>query len=299
MFKKLFVTLLVLSISSCVVRPDKLTQQQASNNAQRLITNIDNNTLPEKYLSLYEVLAIGLSRNLEQRAQRMKMGLLSRQADLSEKGMLPKAALSAGFQGRNNFNGIISSPNGTLVDSNGQSQNNQFGELALTWNILDFGVSYYKTKQNLNDKKVFEEIRRKSIQQLSQDIETAYWYSAMQQHFDHTLKAEVSAANEVLNVKEKSHRNASTSELEALIEMQKLVTQLRQHKYKLDQSRTRLSQFLGVQPDLPFHLATDFSQKILLPEEIKIEHRVLLHKAFTHHPEIKKSFYENLKKIYY
>lgn len=293
MFKKLISVLLILSISSCIVRPDKLTQQQASNNAQRLISYIDNNTLPEKYLSLYEVLAIGLSRNLEQRAQQMKMGLLSQHTELSEKGMLPRAAFAAGFQGRNNFNGIISTSDGTLVDSNDQANNNQFGELAVTWNILDFGVSYYKTKQSLNDKKVLAEIRRKSIQQLSHDIETAYWYSAMQQHFNHTLKSEVSAANEVLNVKEKSHRNASTSELEALIEMQKLVTQLRQHKYKLDQSRTRISQFLGVQPDLPFKLATDFSQKILRPEEIKIEHRVLLHKAFTHHPEIKKSFYEN------
>lgn len=275
------------------MRPDKLSQQQASNNAQRLISNIDSNTLPDKYLSLYEVLAIGLARNLEQRAQRMKMGLLTQETNISRKDMLPQAAISAGFQGRNNFNGIISSPDGTLVDSGSQENSNQFGDLALTWNILDFGVSYYKTKQNLNTKKALKEIQRKSIQQLSQDIEAAFWYTAMQQHFDHTLKSEVSAANEVLHVKEDSHTNASTSELEALIEMQKLVTQLQQFSHKLDSSRTRLSQYLGVQPGLPFHLATNFSQKILQPEEIKVEHRVLLHKAFTHHPEIKKSFYEN------
>jgi len=275
------------------VRPDKISQQQASLNAQQYISNIDNNQLPDKYLSLYEVLAIGLTRNLEQRAQRMKIGLSTHQTDLSRIEMLPVAAATAGFQSRNNFNGIISSRGGTLVDSTTQDSSDQFGELSLTWNILDFGVSYYKAKQNLNDKKVFEEIQRISIHQLSQDIETAFWYAAMQQHFDHTLKSEISAANEVLQVKENSHKNASTSELETLIEMQRLVTQLRQFKSKLDQSKTRLSQFMGVQPDLEYHLATDFSQVILNPEEIKAEHRVLLHKAFSLHPEIKKSFYEN------
>lgn len=291
-YKIFVITSLCISTLGCVVRSDLLSQQQATDNAQALISQIDSEQLPDKYLSLYEIIAIGLTNNLQQRIRTLELGLTNPSIELSKIELLPKAAISSGFRARNEFDGIIATPGGALVDSDLYPEKNKYADLALSWNVLDFGVSYYKTKQALNNRKIIKEIQRKSIQQLSLDLESSFWHAAMHQHFDHTIEAEISAANEVLDVKKNSHKNASTSELEALIEMQHLATQLLTINNTLDQAKSQLNHLLGLPPDSSLRLASDFSQNVLSPKQIQTEHRLLLHKALVNHPEIKKSFYQ-------
>src|SRR5690606_22968470 len=87
---------------------------------------------------------------------------------------------SAGYTTRDNDSfGFGFSPNGTIATNPSASSERTRNTLNLgfAWNVLDFGVSYYRAKQPADQSLIMRERRHKAVQILVHDVRQA-WYRA-------------------------------------------------------------------------------------------------------------------------
>lgn len=130
-------------------------------------------------VSMHEAMARAIKYNLDERVKLMEMAVANRQLDLSRFDMLPRVVAAAGYSGRNNdagseslnlATGRRSGESTTAVD-----RSRVTGDLSATWNILDFGVSYLRSRQNADLVRIADERRRRVVQGILLDVRTAYW----------------------------------------------------------------------------------------------------------------------------
>jgi len=81
----------------------------------------------------------------------MEEALASAQVDLAQYDMLPTLAAEAGFTSRDNVEASSSESIQTqaqsLVPSTSTNRDRVTANARLSWNVLDFGVSYFQAKQ--------------------------------------------------------------------------------------------------------------------------------------------------------
>jgi len=115
----------------------------------------------------------------------METALSVRQYEFDRTGMLPRLVADAGYSKRSNDPGAnsvdIDSGEETLANSTSTERTNIFSDLVFTWNTLDFGLAYYTSQQSANEVLIAEERRRKTIQNISQDVIDAFWKAWMAQ----------------------------------------------------------------------------------------------------------------------
>ena len=129
-------------------------------------------------LTLAEATARAIKYHAEQRQRRMEEAAAAAQLDVAQFDLLPKLTLNAGYSTRNNEAfGFGITPDGTLTatPSAAQERTIRTANVALTWNVLDFGVSYFRAKQLSDQKLIAEERRRKAVQTLMHDVRVAWW----------------------------------------------------------------------------------------------------------------------------
>ena len=95
-------------------------------------------------------------------------------------------------------------------------KNYSTGGLNLSWNILDFGVSYYTARQNGNKVIIANEQRRRTMHVLIQDIQTAYLRAATAQKMKSDLLALMTEAADALESSKKAEEKGLRSPIDAL-----------------------------------------------------------------------------------
>ena len=132
-------------------------------------------------ISLYEAMARALAYNLDLRLELLKKTLASKQLNLSRYEQLPDLVANLSYDSRDKFSGASSRSLATgvqsLVSSTSSDRDVISADLGLTWNILDFGVSYYRAQQAADRVLVAEEQKRKIINRLLQDVRKIYWHA--------------------------------------------------------------------------------------------------------------------------
>jgi outer membrane protein TolC len=186
-------TLAVISLSSCAIKPIPLTTAEVQSRVQenRAVLTKDQEPLSGP-IDLYEAMARALKYNLDARVELMHKMLAQTQLDLSHYAMLPRLAANAGFDGRDNFTGGVAR---SLITGQQQiqpftsSEKNIFSaDLSLSWNVLDFGMSYIRAKQAADDVLIAEEERRRVANRVMQDVRTAYWRAVSAERILPSLK---------------------------------------------------------------------------------------------------------------
>jgi len=192
----LLVILLIASaigLSSCAIKPIPLTTDEVQSRAKedRAVLTKDQEPVIAP-IDLYEAMARALKYNLDARVELMHKMLAQTQLDLSHYAMLPRLAANAGFDGRNNFSGGVAQ---SLITGQQQIQpftsaeKNIFsGDLSLSWNVLDFGMSYIRAKQAADDVLIAEEERRRVANRVMQDVRSAYWRAVSAERILPSLK---------------------------------------------------------------------------------------------------------------
>jgi outer membrane protein TolC len=167
-------------LHGCVVRPQPLTEQAITSrvtNDLRMLT--DGQETVKAPVTLDEAVARALRYNLDYRLKLMEEALYQKNIELLNFDMLPKLLASAGYLNRTNDSGgtSVSIPTGieTLSPSTSETRTHGISGAAFSWNILDFGISYYKARQQADQYLIAEERRRKVIQNVIQDVRTAYY----------------------------------------------------------------------------------------------------------------------------
>ncbi|MEM7254235.1 MAG: TolC family protein [Pseudomonadota bacterium] len=172
---------MLICLAGCVVTPLPLDEEsEIGPRIKRDLERIDRWNEPVSGpIGLAEAMARAIKYNLDYRLEWSKRVLEETELDIARYDMLPELVASIQTEHRNNFSGSssrsLTSGRESLESSTSQDRDILSGKLELSWNVLDFGVSYYRARQGANEILIAEEEKRKVIHRLLQNVRTAYW----------------------------------------------------------------------------------------------------------------------------
>lgn len=129
-------------------------------------------------LTLEEATARAIKYQADYRQRQMEQAATEAQLDVSRFDLLPRLTLNAGYTTRNNDAfGFGFSQSGQIAANPSASTERTRDTMSLSfaWNLLDFGVSYFRARQTANQTLIAAERRRKAIQTLMHDVRVAWW----------------------------------------------------------------------------------------------------------------------------
>jgi outer membrane protein TolC len=258
--KGLILCLTVL-LTGCAVTPAPIPVvdrfAQAQHDVKELFATQEHFT---STLDFNQALARGLKYNLDYRIKLVNNALQAGQLTVAEMTMFPSLNTTGSLYKRNNaYASFGITPNGQPTDVLTSTPNTLRSlREGLSWNILDFGVSYVKAKQQGDRVMIAKEESRKQLQQLSQDIRISYWkaYSA-QQLFSQVVEFQQELSKAKSNL-EKALRDKVIPK-EQILNYQAALLQsdrdLIQLKYKLDKATLDLKHLINIPLDQKIILA--------------------------------------------
>jgi outer membrane protein TolC len=183
-------------------------------------------------LSLEEAIARAIKYNLDRRVRLMEEAIAAGQLDAGNYDLWPKLVASAGYRDRNKdlITNSIDSVTGQPSLANpyiSSARSATTTDLTLSWSLLDFGQSYYASKQNADRLLIAGERRRKALHILVQDVRTVFWRVACAQKLRADIAATLAAAEDVLVDARRAEAERLRNPLEALRYQRQLLENLR------------------------------------------------------------------------
>ncbi len=190
----------LLLFSGCAIIPKPITQDEVRNRIAEDTAGMYLNQEPiNGPVSVEEAIARTLKYNLDYRLKQMESALELGLTGFASYDMLPRLLTSAGYRSR------LNEPGGTsigIVDnqislrpSRATQKNHAQAAAEFSWNLLDFGVSYYRARQQANKFLIAEERRRKVVQNMVQDVRTSFWRALGAQRLAKQTKEILNQAN--------------------------------------------------------------------------------------------------------
>lgn len=267
--KALRMTLLAASVAlvaGCAVSPENLTinEMQSGNSADRELAS----TLVEPVqgpITIQEAIARALKFNLEQRVKMLEQSLAAGELEAGKYDMLPKLLTNAGYDWRDSYSHRWDAPYNSpttidktppLPDVSVDPEHNTW-DLHLSWNILDFGASYYTAKQNANKLLIANEKRRRAMHALAQNVRQAYWRAVAAESLSTRVQQTIKDAEGALAESEKLSQERITAPAQALRYQRNLLENLRlleSVERELASARIELSKLMGLIPGQTFTL---------------------------------------------
>lgn len=290
---------MLVLLSGCAVVPQAIPADQQKEIALKDRQAAQANVEPLKgKLTLSEALARALKYNLDHRTRMMEEALALGQLDLSRYDMLPKLTAAAGYNWRDSDritrskDSVTGAP--SLANPYISSDRDHTTEsLGLSWNVLDFGVSYYNAKQNADRVLVAAERRRKAMHNLMQDVRTAYWRAASAQKIESDLRSTLKLAEDALNDSRKVEAEKLRDPMEALRYQRTLLENLRvleSIQRELAASRIELAALINLPPGSDYELA-DPSAADLAPVHVSLAVDRMEELAIANNADLKEQFY--------
>ncbi len=167
-------------MTGCMVTPNPVTKEDIQGRvSQDLRAMLQDQEPIEKPIDFYEATARALRYNLDAKVKAMQAALAHQQLNVAHYTLLPQVAVNAGFDGRNSFSGggaqSLLDGRPILEPFTSMDKNVFSGNLSLSWDVLDFGLSYIRAKQAGDNMLIAEEERRRIAVRLLQDVRSAYW----------------------------------------------------------------------------------------------------------------------------
>lgn len=233
LIKPLALAVAIMTLSACstiAIEPLNGANLALSNQVDQLAMRKDVEIITGP-LSLDEAMARALKYNLDRRSKMMEEALALNQLDVTHYDMLPKLVAQAGYATRNNDH-ISQSRNeadGTLSPTHfiSQDKTHNLAELGFTWNLLEYGLGYYNTRQQSNRVLIAAEKRRKAMHLLMQDVRSAYWRAASAQKLRADVDKTIVLAEEALTDSRKVETERVRNPLDALRYQRQLLENLR------------------------------------------------------------------------
>ncbi len=260
---KLSILVAAMTLAGCAVHPTalSLSDRKATLVGDRQAM-FANQQAVQGPITLEEVMARALKYNLDSRVKLMEEAVARRQLDLSNFDLLPKLAADAGYSRRDNVLGSSSrsvlTGQQSLEPSTSTDRNLRNADLGLSWNILDFGVSYFGAKQEADRVLGLQERRRKVVQMLMQQSREAFWQAAGAQRLQERIEPLLSQARQALDDSRKIENENLKAPLEALAyqrELLELILQFENLRDQLSQAKPKLAALMNLEPGKPFELA--------------------------------------------
>lgn len=223
----------VLSLSACsTMTPPAMSEADIDqvNQADKAAMRKDVEPIKGP-LTLDEAMARALKYNLDRRARLMEETLALKQLDVTRYDMLPQLAARLQSQSRSNdrISQSLNPETGEISEVGfiSQERSHRLSDLGVTFNLLDFGVGYYNTRQQTNRVYIAAEKRRRAMHLLMQDVRTAYWRAASAQKLRDDVANTIKMAEEALADSRKLEQERTRNPVDALRYQRQLLENLR------------------------------------------------------------------------
>jgi len=287
------VALAALLATGCAVIPEPMDQpaqrQQVQLDREKMFTGI---RIPAEEVSLEEAMARSLKHNLEHRLAMMEGVLRRQQLEASRYDMLPQLAANAGWTSRSNE--YLTVNKGAIVPTQSQDRVRRTADLGLTWNVLDFGVSYFQAKQNADQVLIAQERQRKVVNQIVQQVRAAYWRAATAEVLLKEVAPLLQEARKALEDAKAIEAGRLSSPIEAL-QYQKSLVELIKELELLERdvavAKAELTGPKSLPPGTPFKVALPGVEQMRMPEW-KISLEQMEDSALLNRPELREERYQ-------
>ncbi|MFN3713105.1 MAG: TolC family protein [Alcanivoracaceae bacterium] len=188
------VTCSLFWLSACTSTKPVSTEQLVEQGARHWTVLQQDYELVAQPLSLERALALGIERNVDFRLRAFDAALATSNTTLASMSMLPSLTASAGYTYRDrtagSFSESVSTGQVSLEPSTSLDSRRLNTSLEMSWNLLDFGVAWYRTRALADQAHIAEEQRVRMLHNVTREIVFAWDMArAYQQYHDEMLEA--------------------------------------------------------------------------------------------------------------
>lgn len=262
-YKRLLGLTAAAGLAGCTVTPEPLAPSDIAATADRNFQTVDANQEPVTGpIDMYEAMARALKYNLDYKVEMMEEALKARELNVARYDMLPQLVASAGYASRSNYSGASSlsllSGRQSLEPSTSAEKNIFTADLGLSWDVLDFGLSYVRAKQRADEYLISQERRRKVANRIVEDVRTSYWRAVSAERLLTKLKELEGSVSTTLANSERLAERRLSAPLTALTYQRELVdiqANIRSLQRELVIAKAQLAALMNLKPGTEFTLA--------------------------------------------
>ena len=252
----------LLTMSGCLIKPRPMETGEIHARAVKdflAISAVDEPVAGP--IDLYEAMARAVKYNLDAKVKAIQVQLAHQQLNVAHYSLLPHIAANAGFDGRNNFAGGVGQSILTgrqAVEPFTSSEKNVVsGNLALSWDVLDFGLSFVRAQQAADNVLVAEEEKRRLAVRLIQDVRGAYWRAVSAERvlpriqlLDDSVEKALESTKRIVGQK----LQAPLTPLNYQRDLLNIQREVRRLFRELSTAKAQLAAMMGLPPGTPFDL---------------------------------------------
>ncbi|WP_119344697.1 TolC family protein [Facilibium subflavum] len=296
--KSLPLIILGTILTGCSITPKAVDDEaQLNNTYKELYQTLNAQQSINHKITLSEAIARTLKYNLDHRVQQAQLMLESGNLKAAYMEMLPALNAEVGYSFRNNelIQNLVS--NGQVVpgDQSFTPREILTQSYGLEWSILDLGLSYTRAQQQANRVMIAEEERRKIVQQLIQEVMTAYWKAWTAQSMLKEVEQFKARAELALERSKKAaSKKASTPQVELDYQQViiKAIRKINQLNSQIIDARANLVRLMNAAPNSKFEL-TDPGKNLSELPDIQPQFEKMDTLALIYRPELRQASYQS------
>ena len=289
---------LAAMLSACSVTPHPMSAADNDARAQGVRATVIANQEPVTGpIDLYEAMARALKYNLDYKVEQMQQQLKSRELNLSTYDMLPQIVANGSYFGRNNEAGASSlsliTKRQSLEPSTSTDRDVFAGDLTVSWDVLDFGLSYIRAKQKADGVLIAAEERRKVSNRIIEDVRTAYYRAVSAQRLLAQLTQLQTTIAGTLDNSEALAKRRKSPPLIALTYQRELIEIQAQTKSlgrELQIAKTQLAALMNLDPGADYELVLPPREAALPAIDASADEEVMT--ALRNRPELRELGYQ-------
>jgi outer membrane protein TolC len=293
MWPALFAALLV---GGCAITPTPTTRDEVArrvaDDRARMYLDQEPITGP---LGYSEVAARAMKYNLDYRLRAMEGVLSQGQLDLARWDMFPRLLVNAGYQTRTPEEATRSRTIETGFESpfhqTSTDRTRTIASAEFSWNVLDFGVSYFRAQQQADQVLIAEERKRKVVQNILSDARNAYWRALGAQRLAGRIDALLDRSTKALERARAIEQQGLMPQPQVLAYQRALldaIVLLQYRRQELELSMQELTALMNLPPGTRFVLADAPQTPLPAPPD---DLALLEQQALNRRPELREEDY--------
>lgn len=289
----------VIGMSGCSVATEKLTTAEVNESLKKDLQELKVIQQPVLApISLNEAIERATKYNRDHKLKTLEAQFEQQQLAVAQHGLWPSLNAQGGLTNRSN---VLASKSRDIIDgatstnySTSTDDTLRTAEARFSWNVLDFGLSYVRAKQQSDKYLIAQERERKIAYQIEQDVREAYWKAVSAENLLAQIDPVIAEVRKSVNESKQLEESQLGNMMDALSyrrEMLDILVSLQSLKKELTSAKPRLAVLMGLTPNAKFELLDKIDESGI--KNINLDLEKMEEMAFTNRPELMESRYQN------
>lgn len=249
-------------------------------------------------LTLKDAISFALTHNIDAAVQKLERDIQEEASVSAKFKMLPSLTVDGTLSRRDTYDASSSDPLFTEGQEDFNYSRNKTTLMAnaeLSWDLIDFGISYYQNKQAQNRISIVDQQRKRVIQNLRFNITKTFWEIQVSKQSMDMAKKLIGSLTELEKTLKNQMASQTTSQMDALetaAALSEMKLKLSEFEYEFKRGKTQLAMLMGLPEKTIFEIKdADFD---IMFEESKIDIESLEKEALNNRPELYEQDIEEL-----